>query len=449
MPEKQPALLIFTLSFFLFVPVIVQDVLSSNASVAQVTPTKRVANALDPKYYPQHELAKLASDQSPSRKQAQSVSSPTVLGEVAPINLTGSLSLTSVTSGYNLEGGTAWEFTYSESGCSIAGAIYKPSGSGVFPGVVVNHGAGNNATDFLLHDDLKVATGFFGTSAYPKYVSIAVNLAHAGNPHAGGANDCGGQSQDDASGNVVDGSSWENAYRVAKTIDILQSQNLINSSAGEIVDRDNVYMYGNSMGGHATMAASSQLGARVKAYAMTASGYYNGSKGPIAPKGVPPLAPGSVDGAYLAMNGSNDPIQPAFGGSSWIADVAAGGTQAEYIEYANQQHGLFKVGSAVRDDVIQEIHDWFGGSVPPITPTPTDTPVATATPTDIPSSPALGDANGDGDVDHLDFDIVASNYGVSEVNCNTIGDGLDGDLNGDCVVNLTDINLHISTYGSK
>ena len=72
---------------------------------------------------------------------------------------------------------------------------------------------------------------------------------------------------------------------------------------------------------------------------------------------------------------------------------------------------------------------------PTYTPLPPSTPTPTATPTPI---PGRGDVNGDGQIDIFDLALVASRYGTNDPIA---------DVNGDGVVDIFDLSLIAANYG--
>ncbi|MEM7682088.1 MAG: PEP-CTERM sorting domain-containing protein [Planctomycetota bacterium] len=59
------------------------------------------------------------------------------------------------------------------------------------------------------------------------------------------------------------------------------------------------------------------------------------------------------------------------------------------------------------------------------------------------ATPLDGDANGDGSVDLLDFDILAGNFGTA-----VVGGAADGDFNGDGAVDLLDFDILAGNFGA-
>ena len=155
-------------------------------------------------------------------------------------------------SSWSDKGGGYYDFTYSESGWSFTGSIFKPTGSNP-PGIVVSHGKGGSGTLFC-----------GGTQMwFPSYMRVCPNYTHASS--SAGGND--------------DASSWagspENVKRAAKALDILVSYE-IEQKFSTSADPGRLFMWGNSMGAFVTVATSAQVGSRLKAAAYTAGGLSSG-----------------------------------------------------------------------------------------------------------------------------------------------------------------------------
>lgn len=166
---------------------------------------------------------------------------------VPPADLAGTLILTERTASSGYE---AWDFTYSKPGWAteMFGVLVKPAGDGLRPGVVAAHGKGGNAAGF----GVQKAENWFGPE---NYIVIAPELTHAGDVFClDSSNECGG--------------SAENVRRVRRAAEILTSQQLIDQ-LGQIVDRDNLFLYGNSLGALTTIEAAGDLGSRIRAVALS------------------------------------------------------------------------------------------------------------------------------------------------------------------------------------
>ena len=178
--------------------------------------------------------------------------SPALQAASPPVVLSGTLTLTTRTDAG--AGNEAWDITYAETGTTtITGVIHKPLGIGPFPGVVTSHGKGGNAAGFGIE---KGSTWF----APNGYMSIAVDYTHAGELSCREeTSQCGG--------------SAENVRRGNRAFQILRSQNLINL-IGDVVNRDYLMLYGNSLGALTTLELAEDLGSKVRAVAISAGGVY-------------------------------------------------------------------------------------------------------------------------------------------------------------------------------
>jgi len=192
-----------------------------------------------------------------------------------PVVLNGTLTLTTRSDAG--PGNEAWSLTYTERGwaTTVTGVIVKPIGTGPFPGVVTSHGKGGNAEGF----GIEKGSQWFAPNGY---ITIAVNYTHAGDIFCRDeVSQCGG--------------SAENVRRGDRAFQLLRSQNLIDL-IGDVVNRDYIMLYGNSLGALTTIELAENLGSKIRAVALSAGGIY-------------------VEGvfAYMTPNGSagvNDILAP-------------------------------------------------------------------------------------------------------------------------------------------
>ncbi len=203
-----------------------------------------------------------------------------------PVSLPGTLTLTN-------HGGlgtdlTAWDFTYIEPGWNtvVTGLIVKPSGTGPFPTVVLDHGKGGNAVGF----GSQKSQEWFGPNGY---MTISVELTHAGEVLClDQASQCGG--------------SPENVRRTETAVSIITSQALIDN-IGDVVDRDNLFLYGNSLGATTALETAENLGSRFRAVALTAGGVILRSKlAYMTPSGSNGVA--DVGAPVMQMHGRLDDV---------------------------------------------------------------------------------------------------------------------------------------------
>jgi|GEM_PF-5383400 len=203
-----------------------------------------------------------------------------------PVQLAGTLTLMPYS---NLDGGLlGWEYTYSESGLEndVTGLIVLPAGAGPFPVAVLAHGKGGNAVGF---GSVK-SNEWFGPNGY---MTISMDLTHAGEVFCmDQTNQCGG--------------SPENIQRAETAVFIAISQNLIDQ-VGNVADRDNVFLYGNSIGATTALELAEKLGSRFRAVALSAGGILLNSKlAYMTPSGSNGVA--NVVSPLLQMHGRLDGV---------------------------------------------------------------------------------------------------------------------------------------------
>ena len=132
-------------------------------------------------------------------------------------------------------------FTYTDSNRTFTGIMLKPDGTGPFPAVIINHGAGGSVTNYSLQKAREMSP--WGL------VCIAPNLSHV----------AGGETNP-----VNMGFCGENLARISACRNVL-------SSLG-FVDSNRVALFGHSMGAFATIGSASVLGASLRAGAITSGG---------------------------------------------------------------------------------------------------------------------------------------------------------------------------------
>lgn len=203
-----------------------------------------------------------------------------------PVVLPGTLTVTPYGT---LSGGlTGWTYSYSEPGWAtvVTGLIVKPAGTGPFPAVVTAHGKGGNAVGF----GSQKSQEWFGPNGY---ITISMELTHAGEVLCmDSANQCGG--------------SPENVRRGTAAVSIIKSQALIDA-IGDVVDRDFLYLYGNSLGATTALELAEDLGSQFRAVALTAGGVVKRSKlAYMTPSGSNGVA--SLGAPVMQMHGRLDAV---------------------------------------------------------------------------------------------------------------------------------------------
>lgn len=205
-----------------------------------------------------------------------------------PVALSGTLTLTPRTDAG--AGNEAWDLTYTESGWAtiVSGIIHKPLGLGPFPGVVASHGKGGSASGF----GIEKGSAWFAPNGY---ITIAVNYTHAGGVFCRDqAAQCGG--------------SAENVRRGDRAFQLLRSQNLIDL-IGDVVNRDYLTLYGNSLGAFTTLELAENLGTKVRAVAISAGGLYvDGVFAYMTPSGT--IGVNDVMAPTIHLHGRLDGVVP-------------------------------------------------------------------------------------------------------------------------------------------
>lgn len=146
--------------------------------------------------------------------------------------------------------------------------IVKPKGNGPFPAFVLNHGGYGSAELFSIGTSNKKTQNFVETGngiflAEKGYVSIACDYTHK---------DLDKKKISEFNENERPGASEENIKRALNAIEILKNINYVNKS--------NIFMLGNSMGGFLTVGVA-QKSKDLKAAIVIVAGIKDGN--PVAP----------------------------------------------------------------------------------------------------------------------------------------------------------------------
>jgi dienelactone hydrolase len=172
-------------------------------------------------------------------------------------------------------------FTYADAQHSFTGILLKPPGTGPFPAVIINHGAGATVNGYSLARAREMSA--WGL------VCMAPTLTHA----AGGETD---------PANI--GDCPENIARALTCADVLGTL--------PFVDTNRLAIFGHSMGAFAAIGQAAALGSRVRAASITSGGV------------IPDSAPGGTNNAsptvseanpvrvpFLMIHCDGDPVVPA------------------------------------------------------------------------------------------------------------------------------------------
>lgn len=294
------------------------------------------------------------------------------------------------------------DFTYSgEPGwaTSLKGYIYKPSGSGPFPAIVISHGKGGGGAGFCV----------LGRDWLPNFIAICPNYTHAGGSMGGGG---------------PDGGSPENVKRATRALDILVSSEFANQMNTNVYS-SRLYLYGNSMGGFITIETASSVGGRIRAAAYTASGLMD----PYTPSGAAQAA--DIEAPFLMLHGENDGTVNPQASHDFAAALDSYGKTYNLVWFSNGEHNLI-YDPSINNQVFQLINDWFSD-----TSIPTGTPTSTPTP---PTGDIPGDANNNQLVDGQDFIIWLTHYGQTVIGPEN------GNFNNDITVDFADFTIWLNHY---
>lgn len=210
------------------------------------------------------------------------------------------------------EPGATWTYRGTIGGVAydLQGILLKPRGAGVFPAVIVSHGAGGNAQGY--------SRSIAREMVQWGLVAIATNYTHAGGVPLGAP---GTQDQP--------GASQPNVLRAHAMLGILRSLGY--------VDMNRVAAHGHSMGAFVTAGFAGAYPAEIRAASHTAGGVRPGIlNGELA-------APveGQVRGvraAYQLHHGDSDFLVPLVL-DQWFATILQGsGVPSELHVYAGAQH---------------------------------------------------------------------------------------------------------------
>lgn len=253
-----------------------------------------------------------------------------------PVLLSGTLTLIPYS---GLDAGLiGWEYTYSDPGLQtdLTGLIVQPAGAGPYPVVVLAHGKGGNAIGF---GSVK-SNEWFGPN---DYMTISMNLTHAGEVLCmDQANQCGG--------------SLENIQRAETAISIVNSQNLIDQ-IGQVVDRDKLFLYGNSIGAATALELAEKLGTRFRAVALTAGGILmNGKLAYMTPSGSDGVA--YVVSPLIQMHGRLDNVIKPSEADALIAALKLYDKVHQTIWFPNGGHNIATAQNST-NQVGSFMLDWF------------------------------------------------------------------------------------------
>jgi dienelactone hydrolase len=218
---------------------------------------------------------------------------------------------------HEVAGGTTYD---------LAGILLKPAGAGPFPGVIVSHGAGGNATIY----SRSVGSVMRGWGL----VVIGVNYTHSGGVAIGSPGSAADQ-----------GASTANVLRARKTVEIL--------GALPYIDPKRIAAHGHSMGAFVTSAL---LGAH-PSLILVASHTAGGVRPANSPSG-----PAPDDGQVSNLR---TPYQLHHGDADVVVGLAADQRLASLLSARGVDHDLIVYPGASHSDVAQSdamftrVREWY------------------------------------------------------------------------------------------
>jgi dienelactone hydrolase/chitodextrinase len=217
-------------------------------------------------------------------------------------------------------GGASWTYVSTEGGISynLKGILYKPTGNGPFPGVIVSHGKGGTAP-------AEAAVKFKGWGA----VAIGTNYTHSS----------------DTSGSPTgeDGASTANLQRAHKLWDILCGLG---------------YVKMNKMGAHGHSMGAFVTAALVGSYPndfMVASHTAGGVSDSKSPTWTTSTQAKGIKIPYSAHHGDADTVVPLKDDEALDGILTANLVKHELVVYQNYTHPDVRTDPAV----LEAVRDWY------------------------------------------------------------------------------------------
>ena len=225
--------------------------------------------------------------------------------------------------------GATWTFRGTVAGVSydLQGVLFKPSGSGPFPAVVISHGAGGNAAGY--------SSSVAGEMVKWGMVAIATNYTHAGGVALG------------APGTASEtGASSANVSRAHLTYTLLRRLGY--------VDMSRVAAHGHSMGAFVTAALIGAHSADFRAASHTAGGARPGTSVGALPAPVESQVQG-IRVPYQMHHGDRDVVVQLAADRLLESILAAQGVTHELHVYAGADHD-----DVTRDaTVLSRVRGWY------------------------------------------------------------------------------------------
>lgn len=218
-------------------------------------------------------------------------------------------------------------WTYAHAGqTTVTGILLKPSGSGPFPAVIINHGKGSTLTAFTRSKALEMVSWGF--------VCIGPRFTHASD-------------DPDFANTALEGSRSENLRRADVCYQVLQSMTSVR--------QDRICIYGNSMGAFVTIGITGLYPTRFAAAAITAGGIIASGEAatPTVAEATPIRAP------FLILHGEVDGTVPPSRSLLLKQTLDAQNVVNSRITWPGVDHDLHQVKSA---EVYSLIRNWFTSS---------------------------------------------------------------------------------------
>jgi dienelactone hydrolase len=235
--------------------------------------------------------------------------------------------------GFSLDGdaadpsGATWTYRSTVGGVSydLQGILFKPASTGMFPAVIISHGAGGNVNGY----SRAVARIMVGWGL----VCIATNYTHAGGVPPG------------SPGNITQpGASSSNVRRARALVDILASLGY--------VDLRRIAAHGHSMGAFVTSAVLSAHPDLFRVASHTAGG--------VRPDAIPGFAPADSE-----VIGIRAPYQLHHGDRDFVVLLAADERLAALLAARGVPNALLVYRGADHDDlsmnplVFDRVRSWY------------------------------------------------------------------------------------------
>lgn len=232
---------------------------------------------------------------------------------------------------------TGNNWTYITPGRTNHGVLYRPAGSGPFPAVVISHGKGSSAANFIL-SKAQIMTNWGFVCIGPEYT------------HAAGSTVTN-----------MDGASGENVERARECLAILGGL--------AQVDTNRIVAYGNSMGAFVTIALASAETQRIAGAAITAGGVIEVAGYAAPPTGIA----AQVVAPFLILHGSDDTTVEPEKSLLLAQTLGVRGVPNRRIVFEGIDHGLHN-----HSNTMQTCHnlmlEWFvrhgvlstAGDTPPL-----------------------------------------------------------------------------------